>query len=289
MKRLKLSLSLLALFVMALAVHFMIPVNAYFYDTETVSCRISAGTWETGSSVRICKVCPDWGKAGACRWPVFIHGEGFYRGARAALALGDFRVEALKNWFLGEKSVYAVFDLRGARVGIYDVLLYWPDGRRAVFPGGFRVVAGCSSSLAGTVFSAAGEGALAGDRALTGPTGSGPSPDGGAERGDPAAESGKSSPATGEGALVGSSSGALLWLAQVGGSCPGSLRLVSSRPLGCGVARACAVAPGLYVEGVVTTRPNGTVALSFDLGTPIPDELEVVLFTPLGEPLFIEP
>ncbi len=122
-----------------LSARYLVPVNAQFSDTETVSCNITAGTWETETGLKICRVCPSWGIAGACRWPVFIHGEGFRAGAVASLARGEQTLPAVKTWVLRSNVAYAVIDLRGASAGVYDVRLRLPDGREAVLYGGFTV------------------------------------------------------------------------------------------------------------------------------------------------------
>ncbi|MEJ5186597.1 MAG: hypothetical protein WHT46_05900 [Candidatus Geothermincolales bacterium] len=81
-------------------------------------------------------------------------------------------------------------------------------------------------------------------------------------------------------------SGDAAWLVYLGRGGAGTLRLVSVRPPGCGVMRAYAVAPGLRVEGVVNTRPDGAVSVAFDLDPSVPEHLDITLFSPVGEPLY---
>lgn len=316
---------LLVLFAIALAVSGgrLVPAVARFADTEKCPSRIAAGTWETCPAPIIRCVFPSWGRAGACRWPVFIHGENFVGGASVALERGDRRLVALRAWLLSRNLVYAVFDLRGAEAGAYDVCLQWPDGRRAVLPGGFRVMAGCATRSGestcptfkvvyeGPTTGGPGEGTAKDDTGqgpgLSSGTGSGTRPEGAAggtardlvfsqagegdvrgRDGEPGTTSGKKE---GENGLPlpgapGYGRGDAAWLVCLGRGGAGTLRLVSVRPPGCGVMRACAVAPGLCVEGVVNTRPDGSVSVAFDLGPSVPEHLDIILFSPVGKPLY---
>lgn len=139
--RAKLYLFLILVSALGLAAHYLVPVSARFSDTETVRGSFAAGTWETGPSARICKVCPDWGLAGACRWPVFIYGEGFSTRAEAKLVNGELVIPAVKTWVLSRSVAYAVFDLGAAGWGKYDVRLDFQGGGSAVLYSGFTVLA----------------------------------------------------------------------------------------------------------------------------------------------------
>lgn len=135
----KLFLILLITYAFFLSARYLVPVNAQFSDTETVSCNITAGTWETETRLKISSICPSWGLAGACRWPALIYGKDFKGGAEAFLAKGDQALRAVKTWVISPSLVYAVFDLRCAPAGVYDVCLRFPDGRTAVLSRGFTV------------------------------------------------------------------------------------------------------------------------------------------------------
>jgi hypothetical protein len=156
MARLRFCIAVLLVVAVALAARYLVPVRAHFSDTETVRGEISAGTWQTGPPVKICGVCPCWGLAGACRWPVFIYGEGFKGEATAKLVKGQVTLVASKTWVLNGFTAYAVFDLRSAGEGLYDVRLDFADGRSAVLGGGFRVLScgacGCVAASTAVLF-----------------------------------------------------------------------------------------------------------------------------------------
>jgi len=112
--------------------------SAYFSDTETGSVRISVGEW--GEPLKICCVCPCWGISGACKWAVFIHGEGFTGDAAVKLVKGDEVIEASKSCVVSDNKIFAVFDLRGAAGGYYDVRVELDNGNTGELENGFLVI-----------------------------------------------------------------------------------------------------------------------------------------------------
>lgn len=165
--RAKLYLFLILVSALGLTAHYLVPVSARFNDTETIRCSFTAGTWEAGPSARICKVCPDWGLAGACRWPLFIYGEGFSGRAQAKLVNGDLAIPAVKTLVLSRSMAYAVFNLQAASWGKYDVRLDFQGGGSAVLYGGFTVLAWQSCGYYATCEQTTGkEGASAWEKAM---------------------------------------------------------------------------------------------------------------------------
>lgn len=251
MRRFKAHLILLLLVAVTLLARYMVPVNAQFSDTEAVRCEMSAGTWQAGPAVKIYGLCPDWGLAGACRWPVFIYGKGFRGSVVARLIRGEHEIRAVKAWVLSSGMVYAIFDLREASAGAYDVRLDFHDGRAAVLYGGFTVVRweGCVT-MNGDM---SGAGSPAG-RALPGCSGEG-------------------------------SAG---WEKGVDAANPFFLRIAPKGTLKVGISKAYAVAPGLLLEGEIMRDGRGGVSVRFDLRDVPRVACDVVLLTPEDWPLLLE-
>lgn len=251
MRGLKKHLMLMLLLAVAMSLVSLPPARAGFSDRETSRCGMGAGTWEPVPAAKICGLCPDWGLAGACRWPVFIYGKGFREEAAASLAKGGLSLPAVKTWVLCSSAIYAVFDLRGAAEGAYDLRLDFSDGGKAVLYGGFRVVrwGNCSFN----------------------PTSSGA--DGGA------------SPMSSQG---GSGLGTEAWAKLTDAGSPGLLKLVAGNGSGAGITRAYAVAPGMLLEGAVAWNGEGRLEVRFDLRGAPRMRYDVVFLAAENQPLLLE-
>ncbi|MBC7248605.1 MAG: hypothetical protein H5T73_12620 [Actinobacteria bacterium] len=263
MTRSRFYIAVLLVAAVALTARYLVPVRAYFSDTETVRGDISAGTWETGPPVKICGVCPCWGLAGACRWPVFIYGEGFKGEATAKLVKGQVTLVASKTWVLNGFTAYAVFDLRSAGEGLYDVRLDFADGRSGVLGGAFRVLSCGACGYAAASMDSTGPAVYAYE--ANGVAGKGAYD----ERGEWLEE------------------GASLEKGAEPGN-RGSLALVARKGLKREVARAYAVAPGVLLEGRVMRGKGRQVAVVFDLRGAPQRDYDVVLLDPGDWPLLLE-
>lgn len=319
-QRMKIYLALLLLVAVALTVRYLVPVRAYFSDSDAVRGEFSTGTWEAGPPVKICSVCPCWGLAGACKWPVFIYGDGFAGEATAKLAKGTVTIVASKTWVLNRFTAYAVFDLRAAGEGLYDVRLDFADGRSAVLSGGFKVVSWGScgyvgaSATSATVMTSASfvDGPVALNMESTAPAAaqlvlvSGETPggtSGGCSDGMyPAADAVDmryANRAYGPGGKGGGAGDVYderkawmeegaSWQKGADTRARGSLVLAVAKGLKREVARAYAVAPGVLLEGRVEKGAGGRVSVVFDLSGAPPKDFDVVLLDPQDWPLLLE-
>lgn len=134
------AIALLLIIAVAACAANIAPTESYFSDTEPVKGHLSAGEW--GCQPRIRCICPDWGVCGACSWAVFIHGDNLGKPEAVQLVRGSRIIRAKKAWFINSSCIYAVFDLRGAETGYYDVLVVMENGE-AILEDGFQVVAWC--------------------------------------------------------------------------------------------------------------------------------------------------
>jgi hypothetical protein len=133
-------LLLLLVVSITLLVASMIPTTAYFSDTEGAGGAISVGKW--GCPPHIDRICPDWGIRGACSWAVFIKGKNFGM-VESARLVGDTGImQAKKVWRINGSLIYAVFDLREAEKGWYDVCVGMDNGE-ATLEDGFQVIGWC--------------------------------------------------------------------------------------------------------------------------------------------------
>jgi hypothetical protein len=129
---------LLVVLAFALCVANMGPTASYFSDIETVEGRFTTSGW--CEPIKICFLCPCWGISGACKWAVFIYGQGFRGEAAVQLIKGDKNINAEKSWVICDSVIFAVFDLRDAKKGWYDLRVELDNGCEGVLNRGFHVM-----------------------------------------------------------------------------------------------------------------------------------------------------
>jgi len=147
------AIALLIIFTFAVCVSNIGPTASYFTDTETVEGHFATSGW--CEPIKICFVCPCWGVSGAFRWAVFVHGRGFQGEAAVQLVKDDESIESIKSWVINDSLIYAVFDLRDAGKGWYDVRVILANGCEGILNHGFLVMGwfgclcGCSKEYPG--------------------------------------------------------------------------------------------------------------------------------------------
>ncbi len=78
---------------------------------------------------------------------VKLDGSLFTPDMTAKLKNGATIIEAEKVFYTNSTAAYATFNLRGAPIGVYDVILEKPDGDEAVLPNGYSIVSSNNGGL----------------------------------------------------------------------------------------------------------------------------------------------